>query len=123
MISRDAVTKLVARHFGLTIAELKAKKRTSRLVTARHIAMALARRHCHLSYPETGELLGRDHCSAWHAVHKVEAALEGAAGHEELAHAYREIESLLLLESTRFATAEAARHSGTRVRVSCEVAL
>jgi len=64
----DDVQRTVCEHFGLTLTELKSKRRTQNLVVPRMIAMFLTRKLINLSFPVIGEQFGgRDHSTVIHA--------------------------------------------------------
>jgi chromosomal replication initiation ATPase DnaA len=60
------VKRIVAEHYGYEIAELESPDRgTARLSDARHVGMALARKHSGASYPDIALAFGKkDHESA-----------------------------------------------------------
>ncbi|MFN8636290.1 MAG: chromosomal replication initiator protein DnaA [Chloroflexota bacterium] len=67
-----AILDAVARHFGVTVEDLRSKARHKEIVTPRHLAMYLLREDARLSYPQIGQLLGgRDHSSVLHACDKI----------------------------------------------------
>jgi chromosomal replication initiator protein len=60
-----------AKHFGLTIGELKSSGRRHGLIVARAVAVYLARQHTSLSLNEIGDYFGgRDHTTVLNAFHK-----------------------------------------------------
>lgn len=62
------VQRVVCEHFGLSLNELKSKRRTQNLVVPRQIAMFLTRRLVNISFPSIGEQFGgRDHSTVIHA--------------------------------------------------------
>jgi len=68
----EDVQNVVCEHFGLTLTELKSKRRTQNLVVPRQIAMFLTRDLVGLSYPVIGEHFGgRDHSTVIHACNVV----------------------------------------------------
>lgn len=74
-ISTEVVLRVVGREYGFTVAELCGKSRQPKLVTARQVAMYLARDLTDLSYPAVArEFGGRDHTTVIHAVEKVKHA-------------------------------------------------
>jgi len=71
-ISIDLIQQVVARHYGLKIIDLKAKKRTRTVTYPRQIAMYLARELTDASLPKIGEEFGgRDHTTVIHAYEKI----------------------------------------------------
>jgi chromosomal replication initiator protein len=64
----EDVQRTVCEHFGLTLNELKSKRRTQNLVIPRQIAMFLTRKLVNASFPVIGEQFGgRDHSTVIHA--------------------------------------------------------
>ena len=69
----EDIQRIVCEHFGLSIGELKSKRRTQNLVVPRQIAMFLTRKLVQASYPVIGEQFGgRDHSTVIHSVDKVQ---------------------------------------------------
>src|SRR5437764_1414304 len=66
-----AILTAVARYFGLKTDDLKGKARNKQIVGPRHIAMYLLREDGHLSTPEVGRLLNRDHTTVLHGMKQV----------------------------------------------------
>lgn len=64
----NEIMESVSTYYGVRIDELKSKKRHSRIVRARHVALYLIREDLRLSLHECGALLNRDHSSVLHAV-------------------------------------------------------
>jgi chromosomal replication initiator protein len=66
------ILEAVARHYGVTVDDLRSKARHKEIVAPRHLAMYLLRSDARLSYPQIGTLLGgRDHSSVLHACEKI----------------------------------------------------
>lgn len=77
IISVEMVQKTVAQFFAVTMADLRAKKRTKNIVVARQVAMYLCRNLASMSLPEIGNAFGgKDHTTVLHACKKVEGDLE-----------------------------------------------
>ena len=71
------VVGCVAKHYDVTIKELRSNKRVKRFIDARHVICYLAREICrHLSYPEIGKLINKDHASTMNGYKRVKVALE-----------------------------------------------
>jgi chromosomal replication initiator protein len=66
-----AILTAVARYFGVKTDDLKGKARNKQIVVPRHIAMYLLREDAHLSTPECGRLLNRDHTTVLHGMKQV----------------------------------------------------
>ncbi len=68
------VTASVAKHFGLTMADVKSKSRHQTTVEARSLAMYLSRQLSDLTLADIGRLFGnRDHTTVLHACRKIAA--------------------------------------------------
>jgi chromosomal replication initiator protein len=75
VLCRRAVS-LVAKHFSLSVSEIRGKSRRQVVADARGAAMYLIRRLTAISYADIGRLFGnRDHTTVLHACRKVEAQL------------------------------------------------
>ncbi|MCS6821629.1 MAG: chromosomal replication initiator protein DnaA [Microscillaceae bacterium] len=84
-ISIDDIQLIVSEHFNLTIQELKDKTRKKEIVTARQIAMYLAKKYTEFSLKSIGyHFGGRDHSTVIHAIQCVEEML--AQSREMRAH-------------------------------------
>lgn len=66
---RDLILRKVERETGITIAEMKGKRRTRGIAYARHEAMYLLRTNTTMSLPAIGRIFGnRHHASVLHGV-------------------------------------------------------
>jgi len=66
----------VARHFDLSVTDLKSPSRRQAIVEARSLAMYIARRLTGASYAEIGRHFGdRDHTTVLHACRKLTQAV------------------------------------------------
>jgi len=64
----EDIQRIVCEHFGLTLNDLKSKRRTQNLAVPRQIAMYLSRKLVSASFPVIGEKFGgRDHSTVIHA--------------------------------------------------------
>lgn len=71
-ISIEDVQQRVAQFFGLSVGDLRAKRRTKQIAQARQIAMYLAREVTNTSLLEIGECFGgRDHSTVLHACKQI----------------------------------------------------
>ncbi|MDD5282093.1 MAG: chromosomal replication initiator protein DnaA [Candidatus Omnitrophica bacterium] len=72
LITIDFIQRCVAEEFGVTLQELKTKRRNKQVVFPRQIAMYLSRELTDLSLPEIGELFGgKDHTTVLHSYKKI----------------------------------------------------
>ncbi len=67
----EAVQRAVATHFGLRVADLRARNRARHVTLARQVAMYLCRRRAGASLPEIGRRFGRDHTTVLHAERRI----------------------------------------------------
>lgn len=72
-LSISTIQQKVCKHFGITLAEMKGKKRTKEIVLPRQVAMYLSRELTDNSLPKIGkEFGGKDHTTVIHAHEKIE---------------------------------------------------
>ncbi len=72
-ITTDAIQKVVAERYNVSLGDLIGKRRTQNIAHARQVAMYLCRKLTGCSYPEIGALFGgRDHSTVIHAKKVVE---------------------------------------------------
>ena len=71
-LTADGILKIVALHFAVRTADLKADKRVRKLSLPRQICMYLLRKHLLMSYPEIAKFMGgKDHTTVLYAVTKI----------------------------------------------------
>jgi len=76
-ISIETIQKVVADHYGISVSDIKNKKRDRKFVIPRQIALYIARELTEYSFPELGnEFGGRDHTTAMHSYEKIESQLK-----------------------------------------------
>jgi chromosomal replication initiator protein len=66
-----AILTAVSRYFGIKADDLKGKARHKQIVGPRQVAMYLLREDGHLSTPEVGRLLNRDHTTVLHGMKQI----------------------------------------------------
>jgi ABC-type dipeptide/oligopeptide/nickel transport system ATPase component len=99
--SMAEILRMVCEDYDLTEAEIMAHRRHKKPCTARQIAMYLAKKTCHHSYPAIGRFFGRDHTTVLHAINITEKridndhtfqrhvyALRSRLAHSPLTHLY-----------------------------------
>jgi chromosomal replication initiator protein len=69
--SPNAVLTAITRYFGVKVDDLKGRSRHKQIVTPRQIAMYLLCEDAHLSTPEVGRLMNRDHTTVMHGFKQV----------------------------------------------------
>lgn len=77
LITVDFIQRCVAEEFGLTLPELKTKRRNKTIVLPRQVAMYLSRDLTDLSLPEIGEFFGgKDHTTVLHSYNKIKGEVD-----------------------------------------------
>lgn len=77
----EDILRVVAKHYGVSRADLLSSRRTANVVRPRQIAMYLAKTLTLRSLPEIGRRFGgRDHTTVLHAVRKIEGLVQGDKG-------------------------------------------
>ena len=66
----DRILNAVAKKYGVTVEDLRSKKKTDSVAKARHIAVYIIRKLTPLSLDETGRVFGRDHTTALYSEQK-----------------------------------------------------
>lgn len=76
LITVDFIQRCIAEEFGLTLPELKTKRRNKTIVLPRQIAMYLSRELTDLSLPEIGKYFGgKDHTTVLHSCNKIKESM------------------------------------------------
>ena len=75
--SINKIQRIVSEYFGISIEDLKSKKRSANLTVPRQIAMYLCRILTEESFPKIGiDFGGKDHSTVMHSVEKIEKELK-----------------------------------------------
>jgi chromosomal replication initiator protein len=84
LITVDFIQRCVVEEFGLSLQDLKTKRRNKQIVLPRQVAMYLSRELTELSLPEIGEYFGgRDHTTVLHSYNKIKELLNKDPGLKE----------------------------------------
>lgn len=84
LITVDFILRCVAEEFGVTLQDLKTRRRNKNIVIPRQIAMFISRELTDLSLPEIGELFGgKDHTTVLYSYNKVKEGLIKSEGLKE----------------------------------------
>jgi chromosomal replication initiator protein len=76
LINPNQILQIAAEELGLSLQEIKTKRRNKNTVLARQIAMYIIRELTELSLPEIGEFFGgRDHTTVLHAYNKIKGEM------------------------------------------------
>jgi len=72
-ITIESIQRVVAEHYGLTVAQLKQKSNTRRITEPRQVAMYMAKELTGASLPEIGRAFGgKHHTTVLHSIQKIE---------------------------------------------------
>ena len=75
-LSMDNIIRVIADHFGLTPNDIKGKKKSKNIVSARQLAMYIGRELTDYSTTEIGQDFGgKDHTTVMHSINKVKDKL------------------------------------------------
>jgi chromosomal replication initiator protein len=84
LVTADTIQKVVSKHFGVRLSDLKSKKRPKLLTLPRHVAMYLCRRLTNLSLIDIGRDFGKkDHTTVIHACNKIEESMQNDPNFEK----------------------------------------
>jgi chromosomal replication initiator protein len=70
-VTPQAILLAVGRYYGINSDQLKGKSRHKQIVGPRQISMYVLREDAHLSTPEIGRLLNRDHTTVLHGLKQI----------------------------------------------------
>ena len=68
----EKILSVVTKHYGISIEDIKSKKRTENISNARHTAIYIIRNITGLSLKEIGNVFGRDHATVLSSINKVD---------------------------------------------------
>jgi len=76
LLTVDFIQRCVAEEFGVTLQDIKMKRRNKNIVLPRQVAMYLSRELTELSLPEIGDFFGgKDHTTVLHSYNKIKGDL------------------------------------------------
>jgi chromosomal replication initiator protein len=76
LITVDSIQRCVAEEYGVSLQDLKLRRRNKNIVLPRQIAMFLSRELTDLSFPEIGNFFGgKDHTTVLHSYNKIKNQL------------------------------------------------
>jgi len=76
LITVDFIQRCVAEEFGISLPDLKTKRRNKNIVLPRQVAMYLSRELTELSLPEIGSCFGgKDHTTVLHSYNKIKEGI------------------------------------------------
>jgi chromosomal replication initiator protein len=78
LITVDFIQRCVAEEFGISLADMKLRRRNKSIVLPRQVAMYLSRELTDQSFPEIGEHFGgKDHTTVLHSYNKIKEEILG----------------------------------------------
>jgi chromosomal replication initiator protein len=84
LITVDFIQRCVAEEFGISLADMKLRRRNKTIVLPRQVAMYLSRELTDQSFPEIGEHFGgKDHTTVLHSYNKIKEEILGDNGLKE----------------------------------------
>ena len=72
----EKILSVVSNHYGVTIEDIKSKKKTQNVSAARQTAIYIMRNLTSLSQEEIGKIVGRDHATVIYALSKIETNIK-----------------------------------------------
>ncbi len=85
-IPNDAIVEKVllrvSKKYGVSVEDLKSKKKTDRIASARHIAIYIIRKLTDMSLKEIGKIFGRDYSTVISSINKVELNIKTVKNYE-----------------------------------------
>lgn len=89
-VTLDRIISVVTQKYGVSINDLKSKKKTSFIVTARHKCVYLIRKLTDMSLTQIGHIFGKDHTTIMNSINNIENEIHNNSGFES------EINNLIL---------------------------
>ena len=68
----EKILTATAKYYGVTVEDIKSKKKSDSVANARHIAVYIVRKITELPFKKIGEIVGRDHSTVMSSINKVE---------------------------------------------------
>ena len=78
----EKILKHVSRKFGVSVEDIKSKKKTDSIANARHISVFVIRKLTDLSLKDIGKVFGRDHSTVISSINKVELNIRTVKNYE-----------------------------------------
>jgi len=87
LITVDFIMRCVAEEFGVSLGDIKTRRRNKTIVLPRQVAMYLSREMTDLSLPEIGQFFGgKDHTTVLHSYNKIKESIsKNSELHEKVA--------------------------------------
>ncbi len=71
-VTIDKILTMVSQKYGITVEDIKSRKRTSNVASARHISVYIIKKLTDRSLPAIGRVFGRDHTTIINSIETVE---------------------------------------------------
>ena len=68
----EKILSVTAKYYGVSVEDIKSKKKNDTVANARHIAVYVIRKLTDLPFKKIGEIVGRDHSTVMSSISKVE---------------------------------------------------
>ncbi len=94
-VTIEKILTVVSNKYGIPVEDIKGRKRTSNIASARHIAIYLIKKLTDRSFPAIGRLFGRDHSTIISSVDNIEKKIISDNGFE------RELEDIIRIIKKR----------------------
>ncbi len=75
-VTVDRILDQVSKKYDVTVDDLKSKKRTKEIASARHISIYLMRKLTDMSTPAIGKIIGRDHTTIMNSLDVIESEIK-----------------------------------------------
>ncbi len=72
----EKIINKVSKHYGVSIEDIKSKRRTENVAYARHVSIYIIKKLTDLSLKEIGNIFGRDHSTALASISKIEVDIK-----------------------------------------------
>lgn len=72
----ERILTATANHYGVSVEDIKSKKKSDQVANARHVAVYIIRRLTELPFKKIGEIVGRDHSTIMSSISKVEVNIK-----------------------------------------------
>ena len=79
----ERILSAVSRKYGISIEDIKSKKKTENIVNARHLSIYITRKLTDLSLPAIGKIFSRDHSTIISSINKVDINIRTVKNYEE----------------------------------------
>ena len=91
----ERILSAVSKKYGVSVDDIKSKKRTDSIASARHTSAYIIRKLTDLSLAEIGKILGRDHSTVMSSIDKIELNIKTIKNYEyELSKLIKEIKEI-----------------------------